>query len=138
MDINNINNNLNNFSDFKISDNKIKNKVPGTHINADQNILENTLEPKDNITIIPESNFQNELNNNEIQNKDNKNLHTLDRKETVDKRDSQTIPKNLTLFEIENEPNFVNKTPKNNVIKTFGPTNFPNNPEEMFINPKYL
>ncbi len=134
MDINNINN----FKDFKIGDNKLKNKLSeGSSIeniipkNTTENFKDN-LEIKDNITIIPESNFQNELNNNEIQNKDNKNLNTFD------KSDLQTVPKNLTLFEIENEPNFVNKTPKNNVIKTFGPTNFPNNPEEMFINPKYL
>lgn len=133
MDINNINN----FKDFKIGDNKLKNKLSEDSSieniipkNTTENFKDN-LEIKDNITIIPESNFQNELNNNEIQNKDNKNLNTFE-------SDLQTVPKNLTLFEIENEPNFVNKTPKNNVIKTFGPTNFPNNPEEMFINPKYL
>ncbi len=133
MDINNINN-INNFNDFKIADNKLKNKPQQFPINQIQNTNENNFQLTDiiNTTINTENSIKNQINENETQ---NKNLNN-----TNDQKDInlEEVPKNLTLFEVENESKFINKTTKNNVIRSFGPTNLPNNPEEMFINPKYL
>jgi hypothetical protein len=49
-----------------------------------------------------------------------------------------SIPKNLAIFEADNDSNFCQKQVDVNKIRAFGPTNLPKTAEEMFINPKYL
>jgi len=130
MDINNINN-------FKI----INNQKINTNQPINKNIpFINEFQPKeDNITptdinTLNIENIENTPNNQELL------LSILDN-ETNKKEKINTesnIPKNLAIFEVDNDSNFSQKQVDVNKIRAFGPTNLPKTAEEMFINPKYL
>jgi hypothetical protein len=135
MDINNINN----INNFKI----INNQKINTNQPINKNIpLINESQPKeDNITptdinTLNMENIENTPNNPELL----LSPTTLDNKTNEkDKVNNEVnIPKNLAIFEVDNDSNFSQKQVDVNKIRAFGPTNLPKTPEEMFINPKYL
>jgi hypothetical protein len=131
MDINNINN-------FKI----INNQKINVNQPINKKIPLNEPETKeDNITLKD----INTLNIENIENTTN-NLELLLSPTTLDNKTNEkdkvntesNIPKNLAIFEVDNDSNFSQKQVDVNKIRAFGPTNLPKTPEEMFINPKYL
>lgn len=131
MDINNINN-------FKI----INNQKINVNQPINKKIPLNEPETKeDNITLKD----INTLNIENIENTPN-NLELLLSPTTLDNKTNEkdkvntesNIPKNLAIFEVDNDSNFSQKQVDVNKIRAFGPTNLPKTPEEMFINPKYL
>ncbi len=131
MDVNNINN-------FKI----INNQKINTNQPINKNIPLNESQPKeDNITptdinTLNIENIENTPNNPELL----LSPITLDNKTNEkDKVNTESnIPKNLAIFEVDNDSNFSQKQVDVNKIRAFGPTNLPKTAEEMFINPKYL
>jgi hypothetical protein len=131
MDINNINN-------FKI----INNQKINTNQPINKNIPINESQPKeDNITptdinTLNIENIENTTNNPELL----LSPTTLDNKtnEKDKVKTESNIPKNLAIFEVDNDSNFSQKQVDVNKIRVFGPTNLPKTAEEMFINPKYL
>ena len=133
MDINNINN-----INFKI----INNQKINTNQPINKNIPLNEPETKeDNITptdinTLNIENIENINNNSELL----LSQTTLDNKtNNKDKVNIEiNIPKNLAIFEADNDSIFSKKQVEVNKIRAFGPTNLPKTPEEMFINPKYL
>ncbi len=134
MDINNIN-----INNFKI----INNQKINTNQPINKNIpLINESQPKeDNITptdinTLNIENIENTPNNPELL----LSQTTLDNKTNEkDKVNTESnIPKNLVIFEVDNDSNFSQKQVAVNKIRAFGPTNLPKTAEEMFINPKYL
>jgi hypothetical protein len=130
MDINNINN-FKIINNQKINTNQPINKnIP--FINEPQ---EDNITPTD-INTLNIENIENTTNNPELL----LSPTTLD-KETKNKEKVNTesnIPKNLFIFEANNDSNFSQKQVNLNKIRAFGPTNLPKTAEEMFINPKYL
>jgi hypothetical protein len=131
MDINNINN-------FKI----INNKKINTNQPINKNIPLNESQPKeDNITptdinTLNIENIENTTNNPELLLSPTTLDNETNKKEKVNTESN--IPKNLVIFEVDNDNNFSQKQVDVNKIRAFGPTNLPKTPEEMFINPKYL
>jgi hypothetical protein len=134
MDINNINN-------FKI----INNQKINTNQPTNKNIpLINESQPKEDnikpnikptdINTLNIENIENTTNNQELL------LSVLDNE--INKKEKinieSNIPKNLAIFEADNDSNFSQKQVDVNKIIAFGPTNLPKTAEEMFINPKYL
>ncbi len=134
MDINNIN-----INNFKIINNqKINTNQP---INKNVPLINESQPKEDNITptdinTLNIENIENTPNNPELL----LSATTLDNK--TNKKDKvnteSNIPKNLAIFEVDNDSNFSQKQVDVNKIRAFGPTNLPKTAEEMFINPKYL
>ena len=130
MDVNNINN-------FKIiSNQKINTNQPIKNIPLNESQpKEDNITPTD-INTLNIENIENTPNNPELL----LSPITLDNKTNEkDKVNTESnIPKNLAIFEVDNDSNFSQKQVDVNKIRAFGPTNLPKTAEEMFINPKYL
>jgi len=133
MDINNINN-------FKIINNQKINTNQATNkslplINESQ-FTEDNITPEDINILNLENTKENTTNNSELL------LYSTTLDNEANKKDKvntkSNIPKNLAIFEVDNDSNFSQKQVDLNKIRAFGPTNLPKTVEEMFINPKYL
>jgi len=133
MDINNINN-------FKIINNQKINTNQATNkslplINESQ-FTEDNITPEDINILNLENTKENTTNNSELLLSSTTLDNEANKKDKVNTKSN--IPKNLAIFEVDNDSNFSQKQVDLNKIRAFGPTNLPKTVEEMFINPKYL
>lgn len=140
MDVNNINN-------FKIIDNKIiqtnpkfvvdtnkDNQSELEIINANEIINDNEIINANlNIKLHKDQINKDQINKDQIKGESIESKRITDNKKSI----GNEIPKSLTIFELDDN-NSSNKEMDFNKIRAFGPTNLPNNPNEIFINPKYL